>query len=163
MQITAPPWSHPAVNVVVSCAPQTVHPHICRCAPHTESSWSLQRSNLQTRRGRTPRCHLRPTERRGLIIEIRSKYALQTCFETFAQSYPFTKWSSASALGLLVAFGQRSVTGAQPFTGSIIDLHGDALSGPFLGVGFNMGHFPIAKKVFKPVEQLRKFSKQDFF
>lgn len=97
----------------------------------------------------------------GLFIYVRSKYGFQTCFETFAQSYPFTKWSSASALGLLVAFGQRTVTGAQPFTGSIIDLHGDALSGPFLGVGFNMGHFPIAKKVFKPVEQLWKFSIQD--
>lgn len=31
---------------------------------------------------------------------------------SFSHSYLFTKWSSAGALGLLVAFGQGSVTGA---------------------------------------------------
>lgn len=70
----------------------------------------------------------------------------------------FTKWSSASAFRLLVAFGQRSVTGAQSLTGSIINLHGDAFSGPLLGVRFNVGHFPISQEVFKPVKKLRKFS-----
>lgn len=73
-------------------------------------------------------------------------------------SHLFTKWSSAGAFGLLVAFGQSSVTGAESLAGGIIDLHGDALGGPFLGVRLDVSHFPITQEVFKPVEQLGEFS-----
>lgn len=53
-----------------ACSPQNVHPHICRYAPHTGSSWSWQMSSPRTRRGRTPRCHSRPGHQRSKLCLI---------------------------------------------------------------------------------------------
>lgn len=72
-------------------------------------------------------------------------------------SHLFTKWRSPGAFGLLVAFGQRSVTGAEPFARSVVNLHGDALGGPLLGVRLHVEHFPVPQEVFEPGEELREF------
>lgn len=80
-----------------------------------------------------------------------------TIFLFFSPAHLFTKWSSAGALGMLVAFGQSSVTGTQSLAGGVVYLHGDALGGPLLGVRFDVGHFPISQEVFEPVEQLWEF------
>lgn len=73
-----------------------------------------------------------------------------------APSHLFAEWRSAGALGLLVAFGQGSVAGAQPLAGGVVDLHGDALGGALLGVRVHVRYLAVAQEVLEPVEQLRK-------
>lgn len=55
-----------AKSTRLCCSPRSVHLHSGRCAPRTESSWSWQTWSLQTRRGRTPRCHSGP-EQGGVV------------------------------------------------------------------------------------------------
>lgn len=71
--------------------------------------------------------------------------------------YLFTEWAPARALGLLVALGQCSVTGAQALAGSIVYLHGDALGGPLLGKALHVCGLFVAQEVFEPGEEFWEF------
>lgn len=75
-----------------------------------------------------------------------------------SSSHLFAERRSAGALGLLVALGQGPVAGAQPLAGGVVNLHGDALRCPLLGVRVQVGHFAVAEEVLEPVEQLWEFS-----
>lgn len=82
------------------------------------------------------------------------KQVLQSCL--CPRPYLFTEWCPPRTLGLLVALWQRSVAGAQTLTRRIVNLHGNALGGSFLGEGFQMYRLLIAQKVFKPIKQFRE-------
>lgn len=73
--------------------------------------------------------------------------------------YLFAQWGPPRALGLLVALGQGSVAGAQPLAGGIVNLHGNPLCSPFLGICLHVNRLLISQKVFKPGEQFWEFPK----
>lgn len=76
-----------------------------------------------------------------------------------ALPYLFAERSPPCALGLLVALGQGSVAGAQPLAGGIVNLHGNPLSSPFLGICLHVNRLLIAQKVFEPSKQFWEFPK----